>query len=72
MSNERKGSRAGADVEARLTMKVRRRDGTVEEHATGWGSVSEEQKQALLREPGFRAWLKAQWEEAKARAEQRE
>lgn len=50
------------DMQARLTMKVIRKDGTVEYVEQPWEEVSEEGKSNLLKMPSFKEWLKSKRE----------
>lgn len=50
------------DIQARVTMQVIRKDGTVEDVDVPWEGVSEADKEKLLQWPSFREWLKSQRE----------
>lgn len=55
MSNQAK-----AEFQGKLSMKVIRKDGTVEHHETDWSSLGEEQKKHMLSIPSFREWFRKQ------------
>lgn len=53
-------NQAKVGFQARLKMKVIRKDGTVEYHETEWSGLGEEEKAALMEKPSFREWFKKQ------------
>lgn len=54
---------ANAQFQGKLSMKVIRKDGTVEHHETEWSSLGDEEKKHMLSIPSFREWFRKQKKE---------
>lgn len=51
-------NQANTQFQGKLSMKVIRKDGTLENHETEWSALDEEHKKHMLSLPSFKGWLK--------------